>query len=219
MPVAARTLRRADHSFRGVLSTMRVCLWSRNFNNETTYTRAGLLRYRKNKIFVYAMKTDWLISVDLLCIVCWEKYSYIWRCVVVGSTLRTEIGLAAPPPLGQNVWARRDTTVMMKTYGLQTEIDSAERHQRRVQISFLHNNKRIHSDAHTSRQLALSIFTEEIRNADKTYLWICEVFTALLMRIKVFCNMTPCRLVIIHRSFEESCCLQMLGSPLFLPYS
>ena len=167
--MAVRPLRRAAHSLRGLLLTVWVSLWSRNLNNETTYAQAELLRYRKRKIFVYAMKTDWLTSVDLLCMVCWEKYSYIWR-YVAGSTLRTEIRLAAPPRSRQNVWARRDTTVMMKTSGLQTEIDSAEIHQRRFQISLLHNNERRYSDAHTLRQLALSIFTGEIRNTDKTYL-------------------------------------------------
>jgi hypothetical protein len=73
-------------------------------------------------------------------------------------------------PPAQNVWARRDTTVMMKTSGLQTEIYSADRHQRRFQISLLHYNKRRNSGAHTLRQLALSIFTEEIRNTEKSYL-------------------------------------------------
>jgi hypothetical protein len=129
MPVASRPLRRADDSFRGVLSTVWVCLWSRNLNNETTYDRAGLLRYSKKRN-ICICNENWLTdSCWLLCMVCWEKCLYIWRYVVAGSTLRTEIGLGAPPlPPGQNVWARRDTTIMMKTSGLQTEIDSAERH-------------------------------------------------------------------------------------------
>jgi len=48
--VRQRSLRRADHSPRGVLTTVvRRCVWSRNFMNENALAHWGLLR-QKEKI-------------------------------------------------------------------------------------------------------------------------------------------------------------------------
>jgi len=42
-------VRQADHSYRGVLprarARARVCVWSRNIDNEQAYSRVGLLRH------------------------------------------------------------------------------------------------------------------------------------------------------------------------------
>jgi len=43
-----RSLRRADHSSRGVLPTVvRRCVWSRNLKNEEAIAHVGPLRHRK----------------------------------------------------------------------------------------------------------------------------------------------------------------------------
>jgi hypothetical protein len=48
--VRYRSLRRADHSSRGVLPTVvRRCVWSRNLKNEEAMTRVGSQRHSKNK--------------------------------------------------------------------------------------------------------------------------------------------------------------------------
>jgi hypothetical protein len=53
--VGYRSLRRADHSFRGVLLTVaRRCVCSRNLANEEAIARAGLQSYKINKqTYVY----------------------------------------------------------------------------------------------------------------------------------------------------------------------
>jgi len=48
--VRERSLRRADHSSRGVLPTvMRRCVWSRNLKNEEAVARDGPQRHKKKK--------------------------------------------------------------------------------------------------------------------------------------------------------------------------
>jgi hypothetical protein len=52
--VRKRSLRRADHSSRGVLPTvMRRCVWSRNLKNEEATTRVGSQRHRKKCVYKY----------------------------------------------------------------------------------------------------------------------------------------------------------------------
>jgi hypothetical protein len=47
------SLRRANHSSRGVLPTVvRRCVWSRNLNNEEAMTRVGLQRHSKIKVVI-----------------------------------------------------------------------------------------------------------------------------------------------------------------------
>jgi hypothetical protein len=48
--VRQRSMRRADHSSRGVLPTVvRRCVWSRNLKNEEAMTRVGSQRHSKKK--------------------------------------------------------------------------------------------------------------------------------------------------------------------------
>jgi hypothetical protein len=60
--VRYRSLRRADHSSRGVLPIVsRRCVWSRNLVNEEAIARAGLQSQRKenNKYIILTALTDW----------------------------------------------------------------------------------------------------------------------------------------------------------------
>ena len=56
LPGRERSLRWADHSFRGVLPTvMRRCVWSRNLVNEEALAHWGLSYQRKKKIYSTAL--------------------------------------------------------------------------------------------------------------------------------------------------------------------
>jgi hypothetical protein len=48
--VRYRSLRRADHSSRGVLTVVRRCVWSRNIKNEEAMTRVESQRHEKQKM-------------------------------------------------------------------------------------------------------------------------------------------------------------------------
>jgi len=51
--VRYRSLRRADHSPRGVLQTvLRRCVWSRNLVNEEVLARVGPQRHRKKQLII-----------------------------------------------------------------------------------------------------------------------------------------------------------------------
>ena len=53
------SLRRADHSSRGVLpSVVCHCVWCRNIKNETALARVGLLLQGKKKVIMLAIVTD-----------------------------------------------------------------------------------------------------------------------------------------------------------------
>jgi hypothetical protein len=73
--VRLRSLRRADHSSRGILLTMvRRCVWSRNLVNEEAIARAGLQSQKKNtpksstvfKAYLFTFFTFPLSSVPLV---------------------------------------------------------------------------------------------------------------------------------------------------------
>jgi hypothetical protein len=62
-----RSLRRADHSSRGVLPTVLLrCVWSRNLKNEEAMTRVGSQRHRKKNAF----KEQWLVCTSFTKRIC-----------------------------------------------------------------------------------------------------------------------------------------------------
>jgi len=61
-----RSLRRADHSYRGVLPTMvRCCVWSRNLVNEEALDRVRPQRYRGENLLVLRSIWCFFLSYDL----------------------------------------------------------------------------------------------------------------------------------------------------------
>jgi hypothetical protein len=81
-----RSLRRADHSYRGILPTVaRRCVWSRNLVDEEAIARTGLQCQRIKQHTTLHYLTDWL-SVTLSTITYFIDCSYIhWTkfCTVV----------------------------------------------------------------------------------------------------------------------------------------
>ena len=61
-----RSLRRADHSPRGLLPTVvRRCVWSRNLRNEEAMTRVGSQRHKKNPPEIWKLKFNEISSFNL----------------------------------------------------------------------------------------------------------------------------------------------------------
>jgi len=87
-----RSLRRADHSSRGVLPiVMRRCLWSRNLMNEEAMTRVGPQRHRKKSPQGRAANLrsaeyySWFASqICVLIFAPWKCYILFLGCVTVG---------------------------------------------------------------------------------------------------------------------------------------
>ena len=67
------SLRRADHSSRGVLPiVVRRCVWSRNFVNEKAMAHWGLFRHMLKIIYILGEKTGEFIPLLVL------KKAIIW---------------------------------------------------------------------------------------------------------------------------------------------
>ena len=68
------SLRRVDHSSRGVLLTVvRRCVWSRNLMNEEALAHWGLVRQKQTK------KNEYVLFV-VVCIVCFVLFDVLFVC-------------------------------------------------------------------------------------------------------------------------------------------